>query len=153
MTGTEQEVTPASRAPLAWSQSISSMGFNPLPPTAWEKKEDEEAGRWRRRRPSLRLQWELILGGNRDASEGLRISGHPASGRGSACSSQKARALIWWLLVPWGLPLLGLRPTKGSWMSGLWVGIRGWPATLGDGTSTDEKNGLVEISRSSKHLG
>ena len=38
-------------------------------------------------------------------------------------------------------------------MPGLWVGIRGWPATLGDGTSTDEKNGLVEISRSSKHLG
>lgn len=76
-------MTPASRAPLAWSQSISSMGFNPLPPTAWEKKKDEEAGRWRRRRPSLRLQWELILGGTEMPVRGsgflatLHVAGAP----------------------------------------------------------------------------
>lgn len=61
MTGTEQEVTPASRAPLAWSQNISSMGFNPLPPTAWEKNGEgsTEARRWPMTPPSLCLVGSL----------------------------------------------------------------------------------------------
>lgn len=76
-------MTPASRAPLAWSQNISSMGFNPLPPTAWEKKEG--VGMEARRRLMTPLSLCLVesrkisFGGSSEAGEGLRISGRTLS--------------------------------------------------------------------------
>lgn len=69
---------------------------------------------------------------------GLGISGHPSSRRlrlplPESLSSDLVAA------GPPGACLLGTQTHKRAWMPGLWARSRGWLATLGDGTSTDQK--------------
>lgn len=96
--------------------------------------------------------------GNPDASGGLQIAGHSPSQRDSASHSQR----VWWLLAPWGLPLLGLRPRDGTqgWDPGM--GLRGPGCGMGAGTGwagvggniLQTKNGLNEIvSHGNQSLG
>lgn len=113
-------MTPASRVPLAWSQSISSMGFNPLPPTAWEKARpgSGEVAETRPRFPSP------VGAGSPGGPEPVRVPAFlaPRHLLGVRPASEEAD---WRLLAPWGLPLLGLRPRDGpdswavEWVQGL----------------------------------
>lgn len=138
MTGTEQEVTPASRAPLAWSQSISSMGFNPLPPTAWEKKRtgSREVAETTPLSPS---PVEASSRGNPDTSEGLRIYGRPPFHRGSACHYQKALSQICWLLVSGACLCWDSDPGMGPGCLDCGVGARAGRTDLETEHPTDQK--------------
>lgn len=66
------------------------MGFNPLSPTAWKKKKEDGSREVAETMPLCLSPVEADSPGNPDASEGLRISGHSPSLRGSASSSRKA---------------------------------------------------------------